>query len=325
MDQDAYFVRHDSLGVADGVGGWNGKKGADPGLFAARLMHRAQCHSFLSFSDCLISHPIYLDCSAEIALYEDTTGKSSTSATKLSFVSSSTSSNPTSGVISPGSHTSSSSSTIHTSTEPVGEDSRSTSKFLEGDPIEVLHKAWDATLTEFCDLELIGSTTALVALLKNDELRLANLGDCCCSIIRDKDYIFRSQEQQHSFNYPYQMGTNSQDTPRKDGQRFNIKVRKDDIVILSSDGLVDNLFDEDILEEVLTHSYSPQALSQALCSRAKAVSEDQRAVTSPFQQRANEEGIHFVGGKHDDISVLVAVIGDGEHSASGSVAIPDTT
>lgn len=40
VGEDAYFVRNDSLGVADGVGGWAGRKGADPGLFAARLMHR---------------------------------------------------------------------------------------------------------------------------------------------------------------------------------------------------------------------------------------------------------------------------------------------
>lgn len=40
VGEDAYFVRHNSLGVADGVGGWSGRKGADPGLFAARLMHR---------------------------------------------------------------------------------------------------------------------------------------------------------------------------------------------------------------------------------------------------------------------------------------------
>lgn len=112
---------------------------------------------------------------------------------------------------------------------------------------------------------------------------------------------------------------------------------------------MDNLFDDDILEEVLRfarfssptstspsppsppnpsstgspsssqpsyvlHRFSPQAVSEALCSRAKAVSEDQRAVTSPFQQRAMEEGIHYVGGKMDDISVLVGRIGVAEDS-----------
>lgn len=278
--------------MADGVGGWAGRKGADPGLFAARLMHH---------------------CSAEIAVRDDMHGEShdcgpsapsnSTGGQKLSFVSSS--SNP------PAFGQAGSSAHLHTSGTDTGKKQHPVldERLSQGDPIEILHQAWDLTLTEFFDLELIGSTTALIALLKDDELRLANLGDCCCSIIRGKDYIFRSQEQQHSFNYPFQMGTNSQDTPRKDGQRFTIKVQKDDIVILSSDGLVDNLFDEDILEEVERFGHSPQELSQALCARAKAVSEDQRAVTSPFQQRANEEGIHFVGGKHDDISVLVAVIG----------------
>lgn len=48
-------------------------------------------------------------------------------------------------------------------------------------------------------------------------------------IIRGNDYIFRSEEQQHSFNYPVQVGTNSKDTPLKDAQRFNIKVQKDDV------------------------------------------------------------------------------------------------
>lgn len=102
------------------------------------------------------------------------------------------------------------------------------------------------------------------------------------------------------------------------------------IVILSSDGLVDNLFDEDILEEVLRFvnsspqpipvasstsasrfnlaRFSPELVSEALCLRAKSVYEDPRAVSSPFQVRASEEGIHFAGGKRDDVSVLIGVI-----------------
>lgn len=48
-------------------------------------------------------------------------------------------------------------------------------------------------------------------------------------IIRGSDYIFRSEEQQHSFNFPVQAGTNSKDTPIKDAQRFIVKVQKDDV------------------------------------------------------------------------------------------------
>ena len=190
----------------------------------------------------------------------------------------------------------------------------------------------------------IGSSTALLAVLRNDELRLANLGDCSCCVIRGDEYIFRSEEQQHRFNYPFQAGTNAKDVPARDAQKFNVKVQRDDIVILASDGLVDNVFSDDLLEEVLrfvgsSHAtssssasppppsssssssapgaprytlrrFSPQAVSEALCFRAKSVYEDQRAVASPFQQRAMDEGIHFAGGKPDDVSCLVGVVGE---------------
>jgi hypothetical protein len=49
------------------------------------------------------------------------------------------------------------------------------------------------------------------------------------SIIRGTDYLFRSEEQQHSFNYPMQVGTQSRDTAKKDAQRFDVKVQKDDV------------------------------------------------------------------------------------------------
>ena len=48
MGEDAYYFRHDSLGVADGVGGWCSVKSiscplifleADPALFSRRLLH----------------------------------------------------------------------------------------------------------------------------------------------------------------------------------------------------------------------------------------------------------------------------------------------
>jgi protein phosphatase PTC7 len=97
---------------------------------------------------------------------------------------------------------------------------------------------------------------------------------------------------------------------------------------------VDNLFDEDILEEVLRfvattptpapststaghpgsgsrytlNRFSPQLVSEALCLRAKSVYEDPRAVSSPFQQRAMEEGIHFAGGKRDDVTCVIATV-----------------
>ena len=59
-------------------------------------------------------------------------------------------------------------------------------------------------------------------------------------------------------------------------------------------------------------------LSEALCSRARKVSEARASRPAspsseiPFARRAREEGRSFVGGKTDDISVLVAVISPAE-------------
>jgi hypothetical protein len=80
--------------------------------------------------------------------------------------------------------------------------------------------------------------------------------------------------------------------------------------------------------------FNPQKVSEALCRKAREVSE-QTSATTPFMVRAIEEGIDFVGGKKDgtwiaclgccptrredsgvhadgdvDISVLVGVIGE---------------
>lgn len=87
-------------------------------------------------------------------------------------------------------------------------------------------------------------------MLRDDELRIANLGDCGVSVIRRNEFVFRTEEQQHSFNYPFQLGTGSSDSP-SDAQMFTVKIMDGDIVVMGSDGIFDNLFDEDILEEVV--------------------------------------------------------------------------
>ncbi|GAA6020737.1 hypothetical protein JCM11491_003514 [Sporobolomyces phaffii] len=273
VGEDAYFLRSDSLGVADGVGGWSGHAGANPARWARKFMHH---------------------CSAELARYENI-------------------------------------------------DDDMFLQYYQVDPVEVMQRAFEKCLRESKDEGIIGSSTALLAVLRNDELHLANLGDCYCCVIRDNDYIFRSEEQQHSFNFPFQAGTNSKDTPGKDAQRFMVKVKKDDIVLLASDGLVDNVFSDDLLEEILRfvsvspsptptptsastnssssstprytlNKFSPQLVSESLCYRAKSVYDDPRAVASPFQNRAVEEGLYYAGGKKDDVTCLIGVVGELEAS-----------
>ena len=94
-------------------------------------------------------------------------------------------------------------------------------QYDDADPVDVLQKSYELSLMEAHREGVIGSSTACVALLRNDELRVANLGDCGISIIRQNSYIFRNEEQQHAFNFPYQLGTNSPDKP-KDAQVITI-------------------------------------------------------------------------------------------------------
>ncbi|EST05672.2 Protein phosphatase 2C (PP2C)-like domain protein [Kalmanozyma brasiliensis GHG001] len=350
VGEDAYFLRPDSIGVADGVGGWASRAGADPALFSRLLMHF---------------------CAAELSKFDGLSAD-----------------------------------------ELAAQGGKKLQEWEQLDPVEVMHIAWERCVRASRREGILGSSTALLAVLRGDELRIANLGDCVLLIIRAGELLFRSTEQQHSFNFPVQLGMMGHtaesvtiaanrtlhrdgflqsgasddlddnapnplgsttpasldearkgipgassasddgdveeaewDEPRRDAGRWAVKVQKGDIIIVGSDGLVDNLFDEDIVEEVLRFApprsshqsipddddasldsgdrpiegqdeyrlpddFCPQLVSEALCSRAKAVSEDSRAVSSPFQQRAMEEGLHYVGGKHDDISVVVAVVGD---------------
>ncbi|KAI8871630.1 protein serine/threonine phosphatase 2C, partial [Ramicandelaber brevisporus] len=248
-------VRSDAIGVADGVGGWEGVEGADPALFSKTLMHYA-CTEFDRYDN--VDDDLFLQ-------YDNV------------------------------------------------------------DPTEVLRVSFGNTMDLVKASEsgncggIRGSTTALLAVLRNDELRVANLGDCGLTVIRRGAMLFRTEEQQHSFNYPFQLGTGTSDSP-DDAQSFNLRLQRGDIIIVGSDGVFDNLFDEDILDEVLRNLPSglnkadPQLISDALARRAKSVSEESRYATSPFQSRAVQEGFYYQGGKVDDISVIVAVVTDLEDS-----------
>jgi len=73
-----------------------------------------------------------------------------------------------------------------------------------------------------------------------------NLGDSGYMIVRKKedqghDLIFRTTEQQHKFNHPYQCGTNYK-LPYA-AQDLKHEVKENDVVIMASDGLFDNLTD----------------------------------------------------------------------------------
>ncbi|KAG9030052.1 hypothetical protein FS837_003377 [Tulasnella sp. UAMH 9824] len=198
VGEDAYFLRPDALGVADGVGGWKHKGESNSALFAKKLMHF---------------------CSYELARQQQqdhypTPPPSSASTPTTSTPGSSPP--PTSGP----------------------------------DPVQILQVSYERCIQDARQSGMLGSSTATLAVLAESELRIAHVGDCVVCVVRDGEMVFRSEEMQHSFNYPYQLGPRSDTTPATHAQRLTVPVKASDIVILASDGMGDNLWDEDVLDEI---------------------------------------------------------------------------
>lgn len=97
-----------------------------------------------------------------------------------------------------------------------------------------------------------GSCTCVLATLDENAplLYTANIGDSGYMLLRkeglDLVKLFRSKEQQHSFNFPFQVGTGGDDPAKADSEIHD--VRDGDIIILASDGLWDNVFDMKVIE-----------------------------------------------------------------------------
>jgi len=95
--------------------------------------------------------------------------------------------------------------------------------------------------------------------------------------------VFSTEEQQHWYDCPYQVGTNSVDTPTNDATSHVVKLLPSDTIVIATDGLGDNLWEEEILTEAAgitesgqatTPNRSVQDIADALCKKARAVGED---------------------------------------------------
>ena len=161
-----------------------------------------------------------------------------------------------------------------------------------------------------------GSSTIVVTTLDPLQLKLhtAFLGDSGYMIFRRNDFdakkldiVFRSEEQQHSFNFPYQVGTNGDNPATAVVQSHDLLL--DDIVLLGTDGVFDNLFNLDIIKDLegflAGNEFDATLLAQTIAKSAFAKSLDPKW-QSPFAVNAKGSGYRFKGGKSDDITVIIA-------------------
>ena len=157
------------------------------------------------------------------------------------------------------------------------------------DPVQALRQAYAGNKER-------GSATACVALLDDGQLNSVNVGDSGFIILRVSQVIQSRQITIHSFNFPFQLGQGSPDQP-EDGVVVGIKLKPEDIIVMATDGLWDNLFEEQVAELVVEQS--------DMSKLAKNIAEEARfAATEPGRKTPWSD----VGGKLDDITVVTALV-----------------
>jgi hypothetical protein len=218
-------------------------------------------------------------------------------------------------------------------------------------PIAYLQTAYELTKTATSSPnEWHGTTTACGALLFTDNekpdhplLYVTQLGDSQLLVIRpsSKEAIFKTKEQWHWFDCPRQLGTNSPDTPNDNAVLNCIEIQEEDVVLAITDGVVDNLWEHEIVSNVCesmeawsgdaekdaeeqTYADGMRFVAQRLVNAAREIAQDPFA-ESPYMEKAIDEGLSieggwlfflngyrsrlltFTGGKLDDISVVAAL------------------
>ncbi|CAK7339540.1 unnamed protein product [Dovyalis caffra] len=171
------------------------------------------------------------------------------------------------------------------------------------DPARVLEKAHS-------NMKAKGSSTACLIALKSEGISAINLGDSGFMVVRDGCTIFQSPVQQHGFNFTYQLESgNGGDLPSS-GQVFTIPVASGDVIIAGTDGLFDNLYNNEITA-VVVHAIrtglGPEATAQKIAALARQRAVDRNRQT-PFSTAAQDAGYRYYGGKLDDITVVVSYI-----------------
>ncbi|XP_044495981.1 probable protein phosphatase 2C 55 [Mangifera indica] len=174
----------------------------------------------------------------------------------------------------------------------------------EIDPARVLEKAHSSTKAN-------GSSTACIIALTSKGIDAINLGDSGFILVRDGSTIFQSPVQQHRFNFTYQLESgNTGDLPSS-GQVFAIPVAPGDVIVAGTDGLFDNLYNNEIAAVVFHTMHAglgPQVTAQKIAALARQQAQDRNRQT-PFSTAAQDAGFHYYGGKLDDITVVVSYIG----------------
>lgn len=198
-------------------------------------------------------------------------------------------------------------------------------------PIKLFVNACDRTTAK-------GSATFSMCMLdfEKEYLHTLNMGDSGYMIVRSKnniakhnsnpalnkimenkfgdtssfpiDIVYKSQEQQKGFNFPYQVGTGGDDPEEA---QVNVHgLMENDVIVLATDGLWDNLYEYDILKIIKPFMETSEEINDlgVVCQMIGEICEKyslNQRYRSPFSMRSR--GL-YLGGKPDDITIVLAQI-----------------
>jgi len=182
------------------------------------------------------------------------------------------------------------------------------------DPVQIMTEAFDRIKAS--DDEDGGACTVLLATVASDgTLTTANLGDSHLLVIRNGEMVFMTEETKWQFNVPYMLESPSARHPFIPMERKNVpkdsvvqhfQLMEQDIIVMGTDGLWDNLFPSEIIKFVnAAPDQSVQGLVEFLGKKTVDASQN-RYKRSPFMIEADLAGFEHQGGKKDDCTMIVA-------------------
>lgn len=190
-----------------------------------------------------------------------------------------------------------------------------------------------------------GGSTACIGVAGEDgQVAVANLGDSGFMVFRNGKLAGGSKAQTHAFNTPYQLAIIPDELKRSDerqglrhiedtpamADQFTFTAEAGDVIVLATDGLTDNMSAQDTLkivnETMLEHGSwikddkegikssgehkGAMDLARRIVLKAKSLSTNKQHL-SPFAKEVQQVmKVHYMGGKPDDITVLVVIVNE---------------
>ncbi|CAN6678665.1 unnamed protein product [Malus baccata var. baccata] len=154
-----------------------------------------------------------------------------------------------------------------------------------------------------------GSSTVLVAYFDGQALHVANIGNSGFIVIRNGAVFQKSSPMVHEFNFPVRVERG--DDPSELIEKYRIDLDEGDVVVTATDGLFDNLYEQEITSIVLKSLQTGlelQDIAELLATSAQELGRS-KSRTSPFADAAKASGYAgYSGGKLDDVVVILSCV-----------------